>query len=79
MGGILGDNLVARVIASQKLPRDSGETIFAARHQSVSQGPLGTPPCSAIRFCKEISLQHGQVGGKIGATGCFFQESHMNP
>ena len=30
-----------RVIASQKLPRDSGETIFAARHQSVSQGPLG--------------------------------------
>ena len=26
---------------SQKLPRDSGETIFAARHQSVSQGPLG--------------------------------------
>ena len=31
----------ARVIASQKLPRDSGETIFAARHQSVSQGPRG--------------------------------------
>ena len=31
----------ARVITSQKLPRDSGETIFAARHQSVSQGPLG--------------------------------------
>ena len=23
------------------MPRDSGETIFAARHQSVSQGPLG--------------------------------------
>ena len=30
-----------RVIASQKLPPDTGETIFAARHQSVSQGPLG--------------------------------------
>ena len=30
-----------RVIASQKLPRDSGVSIFAARHQSVSQGPLG--------------------------------------
>ena len=29
------------VIASQKLSRDSGETIFAARHQDVSQGPLG--------------------------------------
>ena len=26
---------------SQKLPRDSGETIFAARHQDVSQGLLG--------------------------------------
>ena len=35
-----------RVIASQKLPRDSGETIFAARHQSVSQGPLSNGPIS---------------------------------
>ena len=24
------------------MPRDSGESIFAARHQDVSQGPLGT-------------------------------------
>ena len=31
-----------RVAASQKLPRDSGESILAARHQDVSQGPLGT-------------------------------------
>ena len=31
----------ARAIASQKLSRDNGETIFAARHQDVSQGPLG--------------------------------------
>ena len=31
----------ARGIASQKLSRDSGESIFAARHQGVSQGPLG--------------------------------------
>ena len=30
-----------RVIASRKLPRDSAESIFAARHQDVSQGPLG--------------------------------------
>ena len=30
-----------RVLASQKLPRDSGESIFAARHQDASQGPLG--------------------------------------
>ena len=31
-----------RVIASQKLARDSGESIFAARHQDVSQGLLGS-------------------------------------
>ena len=49
LGGILGDNL-ARVIASQKLPRDSGETIFAARHQSVSQGPLGVEFCFSFVF-----------------------------
>ena len=30
-----------RVIASQKLPRDSGESLFAAGHQDASQGPLG--------------------------------------
>ena len=30
-----------RVAASQKLLRDSGEAIFAARHQDASQGPLG--------------------------------------
>ena len=36
-----------RVIASQKLPRDSGETIFAARHQDVSQGPLRSLPTVA--------------------------------
>ena len=41
MGGISRDNLVVRVIASQKWPRDSGESIFAARHQDASQGPLG--------------------------------------
>ena len=35
------ETIWARVIASQKLSRDSGETIFAPRHQDVSQGPLG--------------------------------------
>ena len=35
------ETIWARVIESQKLPRDSGESIFAARHQDVSQGPLG--------------------------------------
>ena len=35
------ETICARVIASQKLPRDSGESIFAARHQDASQGPLG--------------------------------------
>ena len=36
------ETIWARVIASQKFSRDSGETIFAARHQDVSQGPLGS-------------------------------------
>ena len=41
LGGVLGDNLGERVIASQKLSRDSRETSFAVRHQDVSQRPLG--------------------------------------
>ena len=32
------ETIWARVIASQKLPRDSGESIFAATHSDVSQG-----------------------------------------
>ena len=39
----------ARVIVSQKLSRDSGQTIFAARHQDVSQGPLGRTLLSPCR------------------------------
>ena len=35
------ETIRARVIESQKLSRDSGETIFTVRHQGVSQGPLG--------------------------------------
>ena len=39
-----GDFERRTVIASQKLSRDSGETISAARHHDVSRGPLG-PRC----------------------------------
>ena len=35
------ETILARVIESQKLPRDNRESIFAARHQDVLQGPLG--------------------------------------
>ena len=35
------ETIWVRVIAGQKLPRDSGESIFAARHQDASQGPRG--------------------------------------
>ena len=42
--GILRGNLVVRVIASQKAARQWGGAILAARHQDVSQGPLGRPP-----------------------------------
>ena len=41
LGRHLRDNLDEGNFASQKMPRDSGESIFAARHQDVSQGPLG--------------------------------------
>ena len=41
MGGILGGTLGEGVFASQRLSRDSGETILVASHQDVSQGPLG--------------------------------------
>ena len=43
------------VIASQKLPRDGGESIdFATRHQDVSQGPLGKhPPQGLFRVAQE--------------------------
>ena len=56
LGGILRDNLVARVIESQKLPRDSGESIFAARHQGVSHGPLGLAQ-KYDRFLTTLTLQ----------------------
>ena len=39
-----------RVIASRKLPRDTGESIFAARHQDVSQGPLGTVTVTVLKL-----------------------------
>ena len=35
------ETIYLRVIASQKLTRDNGESIFTARHLDVSQGPLG--------------------------------------
>ena len=61
----------ARVIASQKLSRDSGETIFATRHQDVSQGPLrtifGLSPrtfglqCEAFRCLARLSGNMGSI------------------
>ena len=35
------ETIWVRLTTSQKLPRDSGESIFAARHQDASHGPLG--------------------------------------
>ena len=39
--GICPETIQVRAIASQKLSRDNGETIFAPRHLDVSHGPLG--------------------------------------
>ena len=47
-----------RVIASQKLPRDSGESIFAARHQDVSQGPLGRGWAYRNGIVRELFFGH---------------------
>ena len=41
MGGILGDNLGEGNCESKIASRQWGDKFFAARHQSVSQGPLG--------------------------------------
>ena len=41
LGSILRDNL-GEGNCESKIARDSGESIFAARHQDVSQGPLGS-------------------------------------
>ena len=46
-----------RVIASQKLSRDSGETIFAPGHQDVSQGPLGLPQNSVSSLFRNSTLE----------------------
>ena len=54
----LWEAIWARVIASQKLSRDSGETIFAPRHQDVSQGPLGTESDSVLKTGREGPLRH---------------------
>ena len=40
LGGIVGNNF-GEVIASQKLPRDSCETVFVAKRLDAWQGPLG--------------------------------------
>ena len=65
------------VIESQKLPRDSGESIFAARHQDVSQGPLGKGSYSARGRSKHLletafsepllrTLLRTLLGGRFG-------------
>ena len=54
------ETIRARVIVSQKLSRDSGETIFAARHQGVVQGPLGGTSAKTTLwkppFCEPLTL-----------------------
>ena len=51
-GHILWD-IWAGVVASQKLPRDSGESSLAAKHSDVSQGPVGNP-CNTVLPWKAV-------------------------
>ena len=56
------ETIWVRAIASQKLLRDSGESISAARHQDVSQGALGRN-CSV-----DFAEHHGKL--QIFAENC---------
>ena len=59
------ERIWARIKTSQKLPRDSGESIFAARHQDVLQGPLGWGVGGPFRRGRP----HLQVHGVVVVTG----------
>ena len=46
---------------------------LVAQCSAIGVSVAATPPCGAIRFCKEISPRHSdRGGGKMGATGSFF-------
>ena len=62
------ETIWARVIESQKLPRDSGESIFAARHQDVSQGPLGKEKDLTDRFLTGMVFLNFQKQSHAGAV-----------
>ena len=79
-----------RVVASQKLPRDSGESIFAARQQDVSQGLLGKQKSPEIfgrerclvRFPPHIRfapphIMAQYVGAVSGREGSCYQYCHQ--
>ena len=51
-----------RATASQTLLRDSGESIFAARHLDVLQGPLGSEsPDSRFRIADSVPLREDSL------------------
>ena len=77
------ETIWVRVIASQKLPRDSGESIFAARHQDGSQGPLGRVANTRVQEdnCFQQVLNVGaqnQSAGKRQESATFLQRSFFN-
>ena len=55
---------MARVIESQKLPRDNRESIFAATHQDVSQGPQPSPFAGTLpTFSKDSPQTFEKIPG----------------
>ena len=80
---------MARVIESQKLPRDNRESIFAARHQDVSQGPLGAGGAGGVPGARrggdgcllKITGAAGSARRRRGGVprGWRVSESHWNP
>ena len=59
------ETIRVRVIESQKLPRDNGESIFAARHQDVSQGPLGSVRQISSTKITEHNSQYNSVRDSV--------------
>ena len=53
------------------MPRDSGESIFAARHQDVSQGPQGTEVAKIITT-EKLFIMNYLGAGVIYYPGSFF-------
>ena len=59
--------MVKNDCGSETLYMPWSATVLVAQCSAIGVSAAATPLCSAIRFCKEISLRHWQGGDKIQA------------